>query len=89
MLTAFQDYFLENRKQRQRQYNERQDKHPEQEIIHTSLEMEDHVGGKGESVLPVAHTTTVIVLANADLSSICRLRRRRVATEVRSDTQNR
>lgn len=35
MLTASQGYLLENRKQRQRRYKERQGKHPEQEVIHS------------------------------------------------------
>jgi hypothetical protein len=52
MLTALQGYFLENRNQSQRQHKERQDKHPEQEVIHRSLEVEDHVGGKSELIMP-------------------------------------
>jgi hypothetical protein len=52
MLTALQGYFLENRKQSQWHYKERQDKHPEQQVIHRSLEVEDHVGGKHELIMP-------------------------------------
>ena len=46
MLTALQGYLLENRKQSQWHYKERQGKHPEQEVIHRSLEVEDRIRGK-------------------------------------------
>lgn len=52
MLTALQGYLLENRKQSQWHYKERQGKHPEQEVIHRSLEVEDRIRGKSELIMP-------------------------------------
>ena len=51
MLTALPGFFLENREQSQWRYKERKDKHPEQEVIHKFLVVEDHVGGKDELVM--------------------------------------
>jgi hypothetical protein len=52
MVTALQGPFLENRNQSQQQHKERQGKHPEQEVIHRSLEVEDHIRGKSELIMP-------------------------------------
>ena len=51
MLTALQGPFLENRNQSQRQHKERQGKHSEQEVIHRSLVVEDHVRNERELIL--------------------------------------
>ena len=50
--TALPGFFLENRKQSQWHYKERQDQESEQEVIHRSLEVEDHVSHKDELVVP-------------------------------------
>ena len=52
MVTALQGLFLENRNQSQRQHKQRQDKQPEQEVIHRSLEVEDHIRAKHELIMP-------------------------------------
>ena len=51
MLTASQGFLLENRKQNQWQYKERQDKQPEQEVIHKLLIVEDPACDENEQVM--------------------------------------
>jgi len=50
--TVLPGFFLENRKQSQWHYKERQDQESEQEVIHRSLEVEDHIRGKSELIMP-------------------------------------
>jgi len=50
--TPLQGCFLENRKQSQRRQKERKGKQLKQEVIHRSLVVENHVGGKHELVMP-------------------------------------
>jgi hypothetical protein len=49
---ALPGFFLENRKQSQWRYKDRKDKHPEQEVIHKLLIVENDVGGERELVFP-------------------------------------
>ena len=52
MLSPLRSFFLENRKQSQWHYKERQDQESEQEVIHKSLIVEDHVGREHELIMP-------------------------------------
>ena len=53
MLTASQGFLLEDRKQNQWQYKERENKHPEQEVIHKLLIVE---------ILPVTKTSRLCTM---------------------------
>jgi hypothetical protein len=48
MLTASQGFLLEDCKQNQQQYKERENKHPEQKVIHKWLIVEDPAGEENE-----------------------------------------
>jgi hypothetical protein len=52
VLSPFRHFLLGNREQSQWHYKERQDQESEQEVIHKSLIVEDHVGGKSELIMP-------------------------------------
>jgi hypothetical protein len=49
---ALRSLFLENHNQSYQQYKDDQRKESEQEVIHRSLEVEDHVSHKDELVVP-------------------------------------
>ena len=51
MLTASQGFLLEDCKQNHYQYKERENKHPEQEVIHKLLIVEDPAGDENEQVM--------------------------------------
>jgi hypothetical protein len=51
VLSPLRSFFFENRKQRQWHYKEHQGKQSEQEVIHRSLVVENHVSGKDELVV--------------------------------------
>src|ERR1700720_4468834 len=62
MVTALQGPFLENRNQSQQQHKEHQSKESEQEVIHRSLEVVNHVGNERELIMPGSVIVRAIIV---------------------------
>ena len=73
MLSPLRSFFLENREQCQWHDKERKNQESEQEIIHKSLVVEDHIRGKSELVMPgsVVVSPFVVRMIVAKLRTYC------------------